>query len=100
MKIKDKFWLLFNKRAPKKYQWYVGGAVAWMSTGFITGVAFLVLVNGYVGEALIGLGIAAFLALFCFWLDKRQGYTDLVYKHNLDRWEERMEKIDKERPLP
>ena len=104
MKISNKMWMFFNKKPPTKNISYFYVATGWIFCGMmwlmsLAGISASVETGerGAILATIVSFVFALLFSLFLYLADRKMGYTNAIYKHNLQRWEERTQRILEQR---
>ena len=76
-----------NKEPPTREQAYWSIVLPWLSVGLLVALAIATWKIGH-AESITLAVCAAVIAIVLYWVDRKQGYADAIYKHRVKRREE------------
>ena len=105
MSLYNKFWLLLNRKPPRRYALYLNIVLPWSVVGFLLSISVLFFSVVISAWSTINLSFGFWLVLSVllvmpfllagsfYFFDKKWGYIDAIYTNYLKRREEKIEKI-------
>ena len=93
MKVYDRLWLLLNRKVRGKTLAYLDIVLPWCTMGFVLG---LVLLAFAINPSWISALLLILVPLFSvggYLYDRKTGYVDSIYRHNLERRKEKLKQL-------